>query len=172
MQSQAIQQKISDKDWIIALVLAIVVGTVGIDRFYTGSTLLGVLKRLTLGGLGIWWTIDIILFVTGNYKDGDGLLIPTMEINNFQTAEFNLSNFLLKLGCLIPVKFPCLFLSSLIIEEKLVYVPTNIPANKGMDASIPVRSFLRFFPSVTEVLIVLKSESFMAKCSTSCTGSN
>jgi TM2 domain-containing membrane protein YozV len=93
MQSQAIQQKISDKDWIIALVLAIVVGTVGIDRFYTGSTLLGVLKRLTLGGLGIWWTIDIILFVTGNYKDGDGLLIPTMEINNFQTAEFNLSIF-------------------------------------------------------------------------------
>ena len=77
MQSQAIQQKTSDKDWIITLVLAIVVGTIGIDRFYTGSILLGVLKLLTVGGLGIWWIIDLILLVTGNYKDGDGLPIPT-----------------------------------------------------------------------------------------------
>jgi len=77
MQSQAMQQKTSDKDWIITLVLAIVVGTIGIDRFYTGSILLGVLKLLTVGGLGIWWIIDLILLVTGNYKDGDGLPIPT-----------------------------------------------------------------------------------------------
>ena len=48
------------------------VGGLGIDRFYSGSILLGVLKLFTLGGLGLWWLIDLIMLVTGNYKDGDG----------------------------------------------------------------------------------------------------
>ena len=64
--------KNSEKDWIVTLVLSILVGALGIDRFYTGSILLGVLKLFTLGGLGLWWLIDLIMLVTGNYKDGDG----------------------------------------------------------------------------------------------------
>ena len=47
-------------------------GGLGIDRFYSGSVLLGVLKLFTLGGLGLWWLIDLIMLITGNYKDGDG----------------------------------------------------------------------------------------------------
>ena len=62
----------SEKDWIITLILSILVGSLGIDRFYSGSILLGVLKLFTLGGLGLWWLIDLIMLVTGNYKDGDG----------------------------------------------------------------------------------------------------
>ena len=74
---QQMQQMKSDKDWIITLVLAIVVGSLGIDRFYTGSPLLGILKLVTLGGLGLWWLIDLIMLVTGTYKDGNGLPIAT-----------------------------------------------------------------------------------------------
>lgn len=74
---QQMQQMKSDKDWIITLVLAIVVGSLGIDRFYTGSILLGILKLVTLGGLGVWWLIDLIMLVTGSYKDGNGLPIAT-----------------------------------------------------------------------------------------------
>jgi TM2 domain-containing membrane protein YozV len=72
MQPQVMQQMNSEKDWLITLILSIVVGGFGIDRFYTGSVLLGVLKLVTLGGLGVWWLIDLIMLVTGNYKDGDG----------------------------------------------------------------------------------------------------
>ena len=72
MQPQVMQQMNSEKDWLITLILSILVGGLGIDRFYTGSILLGVLKLLTLGGLGLWWLIDLIMLVTGNYKDGDG----------------------------------------------------------------------------------------------------
>ena len=74
---QQMQQMKSDKDWIITLVLAIVVGSLGIDRFYTGSILLGILKLVTLGGLGVWWLIDLIMLATGSYKDGNGLPIAT-----------------------------------------------------------------------------------------------
>lgn len=71
------QPMASDKDWIITLVLSILVGTLGIDRFYTGSIVLGILKLITFGGLGLWWLIDLIMLVTGNYRDGDGLPIMT-----------------------------------------------------------------------------------------------
>ncbi|HUR44662.1 MAG TPA: TM2 domain-containing protein [Candidatus Saccharimonadales bacterium] len=60
------------KDWLTTLLLSIFLGSLGVDRFYTGHTLLGVLKLITCGGLGIWWLIDLILVVTGSYKDADG----------------------------------------------------------------------------------------------------
>jgi len=50
-----------DKNWIAALLLSILVGSLGIDRFYMGYVGLGILKLITLGGLGIWWLIDLIL---------------------------------------------------------------------------------------------------------------
>lgn len=83
MQPQAMgtimpaQPMASDKDWIVTLVLSILVGGLGIDRFYTGSIGLGILKLITFGGLGLWWLIDLIMLVTGNYRDGDGLPIMT-----------------------------------------------------------------------------------------------
>ena len=30
---------------------------------------------VTLGGLGLWWIIDIILIVTGSFKDSEGRVI-------------------------------------------------------------------------------------------------
>ncbi len=56
-------------DWTVALILSIVVGVYGVDRFYTGNITLGILKLLTLGGCGIWWIIDIIMIATGSYRD-------------------------------------------------------------------------------------------------------
>jgi len=68
---------VSEKDWVVTLVLAVFLGPLGIDRFYTGKIFVGVLKLLTFGFGGIWWLIDIILLVTGNYNDGHGLKVAT-----------------------------------------------------------------------------------------------
>ena len=54
------------------LILAILLGSLGIDRFYTGKVGTGLLKLFTGGGLGIWWLVDIIMIATGSYKDKDG----------------------------------------------------------------------------------------------------
>jgi hypothetical protein len=60
------------KEWIVALLLSVFLGHLGIDRFYLGYIGLGVLKLVTFGGCGIWWLIDLILIAAGQLKDADG----------------------------------------------------------------------------------------------------
>ncbi|WP_221347792.1 TM2 domain-containing protein [Streptomyces beigongshangae] len=56
----------SDKSKIVAGILQIFLGTLGIGRFYVGSVGVGVAQLLTCGGLGFWALIDGILFLTSN----------------------------------------------------------------------------------------------------------
>ena len=60
------------KSKIVALILSIFLGELGIDRFYLGYIGLGILKLITCGGFGIWYIIDIILIATGKLKPKDG----------------------------------------------------------------------------------------------------
>jgi TM2 domain-containing membrane protein YozV len=60
------------KDWLTALLLAIFLGNLGVHRFYTGHTGIGIAQLFTLGGCGIWTIIDIIQIATGNFKDSKG----------------------------------------------------------------------------------------------------
>jgi len=54
-------------NWILALLMSIFFGTLGVDRFIMKKVGTGLLKLFTLGGLGIWWLIDVILIAT-KYK--------------------------------------------------------------------------------------------------------
>ena len=60
------------KSKMVALLLSIFLGELGIDRVYLGYIGLGILKLLTGGGLGIWWLVDLILIATGKMKTKDG----------------------------------------------------------------------------------------------------
>lgn len=49
------------KSWLVALLLAIFLGILGIDRFYLGYAGWGLIKLFTGGVAGIMWVLDIIL---------------------------------------------------------------------------------------------------------------
>ncbi|MCD9014044.1 TM2 domain-containing protein [Parachryseolinea silvisoli] len=46
------------KDPTTILIVSILAGSLGIDRFMIGDTGLGIAKLLTCGGLGIWTIVD------------------------------------------------------------------------------------------------------------------
>jgi hypothetical protein len=62
----------SDKSYTTAVILSVLVGVLGVDRFYTGHVGLGIVKLLTLGGCGIWALVDLILYATRKVTDSAG----------------------------------------------------------------------------------------------------
>jgi TM2 domain-containing membrane protein YozV len=51
------------KDPTVSLIVSILVGSLGIDRFIIGDTGMGIGKLLTCGGLGIWAIVDWFLIM-------------------------------------------------------------------------------------------------------------
>ena len=67
--------KTNVKSKLLLLVIASLgLGLLGIDRFYAGDTALGILKLLTLGGLGIWAFVDwVIILVNALSQSKNGV---------------------------------------------------------------------------------------------------
>jgi len=55
----------ADRSYLVALLLAIFLGYLGIDRFYLGYPGWGLIKLFTVGLAGIMWILDIILIALG-----------------------------------------------------------------------------------------------------------
>lgn len=70
--NQQLTNQPEQKDFMVALLLSIFVGSIGVDRFYLGYIGLGIVKLITFGGCGVWTVIDIILIAMGKLPDADG----------------------------------------------------------------------------------------------------
>ena len=60
------------KSQVLALILVLLVGGLGVHRFYLGYTWQGIVQLLTLGLCGIWTLIDLIRIITGDLKPKSG----------------------------------------------------------------------------------------------------
>lgn len=60
------------REKLVALLLCIFLGGLGVHNFYTGKIGMGVLYLLTGGLCGIGYIVDIIRIATGNFTDNFG----------------------------------------------------------------------------------------------------
>lgn len=47
---------------LVLFLVSLLFGLVGADRFVSRQPVLGVVKLLTAGGLGVWWLVDVVIF--------------------------------------------------------------------------------------------------------------
>ena len=56
---------VSERSRLAAALMAFFLGWLGVHRFYVGKIGTAILMVLTVGGFGIWATIDLIMILTG-----------------------------------------------------------------------------------------------------------
>lgn len=77
-------QSMQYKDPTLILVISILLGALGIDRFLLGQVGLGVAKLLTCGGLGIWYIVDWFLIMNETKEVNFNQFMQTVnEIQRF-----------------------------------------------------------------------------------------
>jgi TM2 domain len=68
----------NNKSQLTALILAMLLGFLGIHRFYLGHIGLGILQLLTCGGCLIWYIIDVFRIADGTLKPKKGEYDPKL----------------------------------------------------------------------------------------------
>jgi hypothetical protein len=66
------QTNVSPRSRMAAALMAFFLGWLGVHRFYVGKVGTAILMVLTVGGFGIWATIDLIMILVGAFTDDAG----------------------------------------------------------------------------------------------------
>lgn len=74
--AQETTDAVSSKNGVVCLILAILLGGLGIHRFYVGKVGTGILTIILFFGVfGIWPLIDAIMILMGKFADADGKIV-------------------------------------------------------------------------------------------------
>jgi len=76
------QPEVSERSRGVAVALGFFGGFFGLHRFYVGKNGTGVAMLVTFGGLGIWWLYDMVLLVTGEFRDADDLPLRNWSVED------------------------------------------------------------------------------------------
>ncbi len=116
MESLGPEENVKSK--IVLIIISFLgLGVLGIDRMYAGQIGLGVLKLLTLGGLGIWAFIDwIFVLINAISKSESGLFGITRWSDNVNDA-FNVTLVCIFISFMMSYVLPIIFNKSDNIEN-------------------------------------------------------
>ena len=116
MDSLGSEENVKSK--IVLIIISFLgLGVLGIDRMYAGQIGLGVLKLLTLGGLGIWAFIDwIFVLINAISKSESGLFGITRWSDNVNDA-FNVTLVCILISFMMSYVLPIIFNKSDNIEN-------------------------------------------------------
>jgi TM2 domain-containing membrane protein YozV len=73
------------RHYLAAFFLSFVWGIVGADRFYLGKYWTGLLKLVTLGGVGIWVLVDLGSIMAGTMRDKQGN--PLLQYSEYRSLS-------------------------------------------------------------------------------------
>ena len=77
----------SPKSGIVALLICLFLGPLGAHRFYVGKIGTGILQLVTLGGLGVWALIDLIMIAMGKFTDSDGWALSLSQDSGENSSQ-------------------------------------------------------------------------------------
>lgn len=78
-KSKGLDPDASPKSRLVALLLCIFLGVLGVHRFYLGKIGTGVVWCLTVGCFYVGWIVDIIMIACGKMTDNEGRVVAYWE---------------------------------------------------------------------------------------------
>lgn len=84
LSQQSAKKMPAEKHFLAAFFLSFSWGMFGVDRMYLGKWGTGIVKLLTLGGLGVWTVFDLYRIMSGTARDAWGRpLLQAAEYKRF-----------------------------------------------------------------------------------------
>lgn len=115
------------KSFLTTWLLSLLVGILGVDRFYLGKIGTGILKLVTLGGLGIWVLVDLVLVLTGAARDSAGRSL--VGYNEHKKIAWIVTGAVILLGVILNIVSPKTAMPE--VEDKPAAIaPTEAPAEE------------------------------------------
>ncbi|WP_313356497.1 Ltp family lipoprotein [Microbacterium sp.] len=125
-----------EKSFLTTWLLAMLVGVLGVDRFYLGKVGTGILKLVTFGGIGVWALIDLIMVLTGATRDKAGR--PLAGYDQHKKVAWIVTGAVMVLGILINLVTPKPALSSPASDVAPIAAPVKEAAEEAEPTMVVV----------------------------------